>query len=271
MSPHVAWRSSIGLAHEYPQLRIGTSPAALAIPGFASGDVRLQTSAQISEGRECRLPAKINLTTTGFASSTQGMTDLSSSCYEQTTGTRTMPGPPRYLCADQPAHGIAYGGELLLRRSLSERVTGWLAYTLSRATESYTRPGSSATVLSPFDRTHLLSVIGAYDLGAQWRAGARFLFYSGTPYLQFSSIGQRFSPIDGYRFPPFVRLDVRLEKRWTIAPDRWLALVFEVMNATLSRETDRLDCGPPYAPPGTCIASSSAAVTIPSVGLEAGF
>jgi hypothetical protein len=271
ISSDASWLSSVGLAHQYPSLRIGNSPAALAVPGFASGDVHLQTNAQVAEGFELRLPAKIALTTTGFASSTHGMTDLPSTCYEQATGTRAMPGPPRYLCADRPANGLSYGLEVLLRRSLTERVTGWLSYTLSRATESYTQPGQAGTVLSPFDRTHVLSVIGAYDLGDRWRAGGRLYLYSGTPYLQFSTNGQRFAPVGGYRSPPFVRLDVRLEKRWMLARERWLSLVFEIMNATLSRETDRLDCGPPYAAPGACIASSSAPITIPSVGLEAQF
>jgi hypothetical protein len=128
--------------------------------------------------------------------------------------------------------------------------------------------GRAGTVLSPFDRTHVLSVIGAYDLGAHWRAGARLLVYSGTPYLQVSAGGQRFTPVEGYRFPAFVRLDLRLEKRWMLSRSQSISVVFEAMNATLSRETDRLDCGPPYAQPGTCTASSRAAVTIPSVGLE---
>jgi hypothetical protein len=271
ISSDASWISSVGLAHQYPNLRVGNSPAALAVPGFSSGEVHLQTSAQIAEGLELHLPAKIVLTTTGFASSTHGMTDLPSTCYEQSTGTRAMPGPPRYLCADHPTNGVSYGLEVLLRRPLTERLTGWLSYTLSRAVESYTQPGQAGTVLSPFDRTHVLSVIGAYDLGANWRAGARLYLYNGTPYLQFSTAGQRFAPVDGYRFPPFARVDLRLEKRWPLARQRWLSLVFEVMNATLSRETDRLDCGPPYTAPGTCTASSSAPITIPSIGLEAQF
>src|SRR5262249_8767594 len=156
-----------------------------------AGDVRLQTSAQFAEGAELRLPAKITLTATGFASSTHHMTDLPATCYEQETGTREMRGPPRYVCADQTTNGLSHGAEILLRRSLTERITGWLSYTLSRATETYTRPGTAGTVLSPFDRPDVLSVIAAYELGAGWRAGARFLLYSGTPDLQFSDNGQR--------------------------------------------------------------------------------
>ena len=185
----VAWLSSIALAHQYPQLRVGDSPAALAIPGFPRGDVRLQTSGQIAEGVEIDLPAKATLVATGFASATHDATDLPGTCYEQSTGSRAMPGPPVYLCADQRTNSVAYGVEGLLRRPLTERITGWLSYALSRTIERFTQAGSAGTILSPFDRTHVLSAIGAYDLGAGWRAGARFLFYSGTPDLQFSQSG----------------------------------------------------------------------------------
>ena len=55
----------------------------------------------------------------------------------------------------------------------------------------------------------------------------------------------------------FYRVDVRLEKRWQLTPKAWLSFVFEVMNVTLSKETvGTRTIGP---------------VTIPSVGLEAGF
>jgi hypothetical protein len=270
LAPGVAWLSSIGLAHQFPQLRVGVAPAAVSIPGFRAADVHLQTSAQVSEGIEMRLPAAITMRTTAFGSVTTGMTDLAVTCYERATGTRAMPGPPMYLCADDPVEGIAYGLELSLRRSLTQRLTAWLSYTLSRATERYLQPGDVHTILSPFDRTHVLSAIAAYEIAAGWRAGARLLAYSGTPDFEVSS-GQRFASAGGYRFPPFLRLDVRVEKRWVLGPDRSIALVFEVQNATASREADRLDCGPPYAPPGVCRASSSPAVTIPSVGLEGEF
>ena len=59
------------------------------------------------------------------------------------------------------------------------------------------------------------------------------------------------------RNPPFFRVDVRVEKRWTLAERRYISLVAEVMNATLSKE----QFGDEVIGP----------ITVPSLGIEAGF
>jgi len=61
------------------------------------------------------------------------------------------------------------------------------------------------------------------------------------------------------RDPAFYRIDLRLEKRWQLSLGKrtWISLVLEVMNATLHKETfGSTEIGP---------------VTIPSIGVEAGF
>ncbi|HEU4536659.1 MAG TPA: energy transducer TonB, partial [Polyangiaceae bacterium] len=59
------------------------------------------------------------------------------------------------------------------------------------------------------------------------------------------------------RQPSFYRLDLRLEKRWQVTNTRWWSLVVEVLNTTLNREVIEDE---PIGP-----------VTIPSIGVEAGF
>jgi outer membrane receptor protein involved in Fe transport len=272
LAPGIAWLSSVGLAHQVPELRVGTAPpTSVAVPAFAEGATYLQTSSQASTGLELRLPAGLRLTATAFGSVTRHMSDLPDSCNEHITGTRQNPGQITYLCADEPVDGRAYGMELLLRRALTQKITGWLSYTLSRSTDTYTQPGASHTVPSQFDRTHVVSVIAAYDFGANWRAGTRVMAYSGTPYLQFSH-DQRVAPYGDYRLPAFLRADVRLEKRWPLGEDRSVSLVFEVQNVTGAREENRLDCQPNATGTGTtCTVVSSPAVIIPSVGVEASF
>jgi hypothetical protein len=264
----IDWLSSLGLAHQLPLLRVGNAPAnALSVPGFAAGATHLQSSAQISEGLELHLPLEFLLRTTGFGSLTTGLIDLPNTCYDQVAGTRSMPGPTTYLCADTPTHGLAYGLELSLRRSVAHGLTGWLSYTLSRTTERY--PGAASAVPSPYDRTHVLSAIAAYDLGAGFRASARVVAYSGTPDLRLSG-GQRLA-VDGFRFPAFVRLDARFEKQWWLGPEQSLALVLEAQNATLSKEYDALDCNSPSAPPSACQLRAGPTIFIPSIGLEGAF
>jgi TonB family protein len=284
----LAWLSSFGLSHQYPTLRVGSLPAAVvSVPGFALGSARLQTVAQASQGAEIALPADFVLTATGFVSGWWGLTDLTATCYQimpptspaNTTG-EPRPEPPYQCPDDDPVKGRAFGVELLVRRPLSKRLSGWLAYTLSRSTRAAHFPTldggeAVATVPSEFDRTHVLSAILAYDLGSGWHAGGRFVFYTGAPYSLLAG-SVPVPPYNSRRMPGFFRLDLRLEKRWALGRDGWIAFVLEGQNVTLSKEVTGLglDCvGLMSAEAGTthCTQSKVGPITIPSVGVEAFF
>jgi hypothetical protein len=95
------------------------------------------------------------------------------------------------------------------------------------------------------------------DLGHRWRAGTRFSLYSGAPIydgLDDQPITARLSPS---RDPVFYRLDLRVEKKWLLGDHGFLALVIEMLNATLNTETiGGQEVGP---------------VSIPSIGVEGAF
>ncbi len=151
--------------------------------------------------------------------------------------------------------GHAYGLELLLKRSLTDKLGGFLSYTLSRSMRSYARRHYIAT----FDRTHVANAALAYDLGRNWRAGTRLVFYTGLP--------KPSTPDDdSTRLPAFFRLDLRLEKRWQLSEKLWLSFIAEWMNATLSKEAVSTTCTL-----DGCEAQTIGPVTIPSLGLEGGF
>lgn len=233
LGKRLAWIASLGVAHQLRALRVAdVSGAYISVPGFQTGDPGIQTSNQAASGFELRLPLGIVTTATAFASFTRGQTDLTQVC------------PSTAPCDDRAVDGAAYGLEVSIRRALTERLTGWITYTLSRSTENGT--------LGPFDRTHVLNVIAAYDFGAHWKAGARLLYYSGVPF-------------EGVRLADFVRVDARIEKRWVLPRDRWISFVIEGQNVTASRET-RVHCDGPK-----CAASLDPAVIIPSLGAEATF
>ena len=118
-----------------------------------------------------------------------------------------------------------YGLELLIRKPLTRRLYGWIAYILMR----------SQTLLAPladipggkfaadFDQRHNLAVIASVKLPRGWQVGGRFRLVSGMPYtpllgaLQFSGM---FTPISGMynsaRFPAFHQLDLRVDRRWVV-------------------------------------------------------
>ena len=277
LTDSVAWLSTFGLSHQYPALRIGSiPPQEVSVPGFPFGVSQVQTVAQASQGVEVALPADFTATLTGFLSDWSGLTDLTANCVQL-----SPPNGPYRCPADQPAHGQAYGLELLVRRPLSKRLTGWLSYTLSRATREahYLTPSGgvgTATIMGDYDRTHVLNVMGAYDLGRRWRLGARFVFYTGSPYSDNfpPDQGSPLPPLNDQRYPPFYRVDLRLEKRWSLGKERSIAFIAEVLNATLSKEGRAYDCQAieiGSANSQQCAVRYLGPITLPSAGVEASF
>jgi len=133
--------------------------------------------------------------------------------------------------------GYVIGAETLLKYKADERFFGWLAYTLSRSMRR-DQPGAD---IYPFqyDQTHILTVLGSYQLGRGWNVGARFRLVSGplqTPVLRppslpavFAADAAAYTPLQGEpfseRLPLVHQLDLRVEKNWRFAS--W-ALTFYV-------------------------------------------
>jgi hypothetical protein len=198
------------------------------------------------------------------------------------------------LSIDTRTRGRSYGLELLFRRDLTRKLGGFLSYTLSRS-DRFT-PGGR--IVAAFDRPHVLNAALGYDLGRRWRAGGRFVYYSGAPAdEQGLNEDEDFQgapfPVGGpitsvelvrdprpARLPAFYRLDMRVEKRWLVG-DRGssISFVFEVQNVTLNQEVIGLNCSSESTiePSGRqvirqrCDEESIGPVTIPSIGVEGTF
>jgi hypothetical protein len=287
----IAWLTTFGVAHQPPSLFV-------PIPGLTLGRLNggLQTALQTSQGAEVALPLGFTLTATAFLHDYLGLTDATATCLGN--GTSVPSGGSD--CLAERVNGRAYGVELLVRRDLTARFTGWISYTLSRSTREThglivpslspdlappggAGPAGSRLVAVPlpglqeipaeFDRTHVLNVVGALDLGRGWRAGARVFVYTGRPYSP-QSQGVPVPPFNSLRLPPFFRLDVRLEKRWRVLRSGYLSFVLEGMNVTLSKEAIDVQCRPDGSllsgKNDTCTPNYIGPVTIPSIGLEGG-
>jgi TonB family protein len=230
-----------GLAHQPPSFVV---PIPGLVPGRLSGG--LQTSLQTSAGIEWDVFESTTASATLFHSAFFNMNDA--------LGAREIGSGSGRDAIEQRSRGESEGLELFIRRRLTQHLGGYLSYTLSRSTraiDGYVFP-------SAFDRTHVASTALAYDLGAGWRAGARFVFYTGVPKAP-DNTGPILQPPAEHppRDPGFHRIDVRLEKRWSLGERSWISFVAEVLNTTLEKETfGDTKIGP---------------VTIPSIGLEAGF
>jgi hypothetical protein len=252
----LTWVSTFGIAHQEPSYVV-------PVPGLRvdpSGG--FQTAYQMSEGAEVKLPSDLTASLTGYYDGQRAMSDFVSEC-----GTSVA------FCAGVArVDGRSFGVELLLRRALTQRFSGWLSYTLSRTERFLGRD----TYLSLFDRTHVFSGVALYEFGGGVRAGVRATYYSGRPFLRapvgLSAAEQLESGLPPgttqTRLPDFFRLDLRAEKRWTLGDHSWLSLVLEVFNATLSKEAVDLRCD---ALGITCTPRYLGPITLPSLGIEGGY
>jgi hypothetical protein len=123
----------------------------------------------------------------------------------------------------------AYGLELLLDRSLGDRVSGMVGYTLLRAEATEREydlvfPGAKQ-VPSSFDQRHNLVALLVAELPRGFRVGARFRLASGNPEAPvigtqitqgdsefhyrpiYGALGSRYGPL-------FHQLDMRIDKTW---------------------------------------------------------
>ena len=142
---------------------------------------------------------------------------------------------PRY---ENNGIGRAYGLELLIRREITSKLYGWLAYTLSRS-QVLNNPGDQWRAFS-FDQPHILTVVAGYRPRPSWELSTRFRLVSGNPYAPvefatFDADSGDFVPTSGEvgdaRERAFIQLDARAQYTWTW--DAWqLSLYLDVQNVT---------------------------------------
>ena len=138
---------------------------------------------------------------------------------------------------DNAGVGRVFGLEVLIRKELSERLFGWIAYTLSRS-DRIDRPGEPRRLFD-FDQTHNLTAVASYRFSNSWQLGLRYRIISGNPdtpvlgsrYLaNFDAYLPIYGATNSLRLPTFHQLDVRLDRTWTF--DAWMLDAYvDVLNA----------------------------------------
>ncbi|MCP4499664.1 MAG: TonB family protein [Deltaproteobacteria bacterium] len=135
-------------------------------------------------------------------------------------------------------YGRTLGMELLLRHELSEYFFGWVAYTLSRS-EIDTSEGHDGLVLTSFDQTHILTVVGQVNLPYNFTLGGRFRVVSGNPStvpvgsvhdLDTTNYGQLPNNYRSSRLPAFHQLDIRVDRKW-VFDDFSFTTYLDLLNA----------------------------------------
>ena len=195
--------------------------------GFPEGGSELQRVLHASLGLEVGLPANVVVTATGFLSRSWGLTDLTASCLQleppsAPVGRGRRPINPFFCPSNAPVQGHAHGFELLVRRSLTERLGGLISYTLSRSVREahfllLDGGDAVATVPSEFDRARARCrpFLRSRPPLASWDQ-VRLLFRRRV--LEALAGNVPVPPYNTLRDPPFFRVNVGLEKRWLLGP-----------------------------------------------------
>jgi hypothetical protein len=248
-----------GLASQAPSTPIALPAVAL---GYLHGGI--QRAVQSSAGVEIDLPQDFTATAGAFHNAFYDLNDALGTAQTELVDIE------KSNALLTKSRGSAYGLELGLKRKLTQRISGFASYTLSRSL----RTAEGRKFVSAYDRTHVLTAAVSIDLGRAWRIGGRFVTYSGIP----MSAAERAYPgqlvgIPPERTPAFVRVDLRAEKRWKVGSRGWISLVLEALNATLSREATGYVCSTslPGGPTPGCRERVIGPVSVPSLGVEGGF
>ncbi|MFQ5676318.1 MAG: TonB-dependent receptor plug domain-containing protein, partial [bacterium] len=81
--------------------------------------------------------------------------------------------------------GTAYGADFRLEKRAvnpSDRLTGWLSYSLGESTREQIFAGVRVSYPYDFDRRHSLNVVMNYRLGRKWNFSVTWRFGSGFPF-----------------------------------------------------------------------------------------
>jgi len=158
----------------------------------------------------------------------------------------------------------SYGAELMLRRSYSERLSGWLAYTLSKA-HAFAADG---TALRPnYDVRHVMNLVLQWRVNPRWHLSVRGYVQSGRyPLGEEDSL----DPRERQRLPSFFRGDLQIARVWKRS---WgeLRFSFDWLNFTFQKEPSGWECNDP-AVGGKCkVETVGFPITVPMLGVRGSY
>jgi hypothetical protein len=192
-----------------------------AISGVGNPRIRPYHALHVSAGTELGLGAGLSLDLEGFYKH----------IIDRVVSTPSS-APPRFV---NDGKGRVLGLEVGARYRSDDGLAAHVAYTLSR---SERQDRDDDWRLFDKDQTHVLSLALGYELGAGWRAGARFRYVTGNPLTPvvgsfYDAGADVYYPIygdhNGARDPAFQQLDLRIEKAFAIGAGR-LSLYLDVQN-----------------------------------------
>jgi len=207
INDHFTVKGGLGLYYQEPSVDESNE-------GFGNPKLKPERALHSSLGAEWRPTKWFTLDTTGFYKQLDSLVS-------RTNATEVVDGKTQELRYDNNGKGRVYGLEVSARHDMNHHFTGWLAYTLSRSERR--ESGDTAYRLFQYDQTHILTLVGMYQLPRNWQVSSRFRLVSGNP--RTPVIGavhdldtDEYKPTMGRTYSDrnalFMQLDLRIDKKW---------------------------------------------------------
>jgi hypothetical protein len=121
----------------------------------------------------------------------------------------------------------AYGLEFLVRKN-EGKISGWVSYTLSKATRKIPGINNGKAYNSPYDKPHTINVILNYQLSQRSQFAASWVYSTGSPmtapvgsFEYGNTVNKIYADRNAYRMRDYHRLDISYTLAGKEKPGRW--------------------------------------------------
>lgn len=133
-------------------------------------------------------------------------------------------------------NGESYGVEFFAKKSIG-KMTGWVAYALSKTTRNFAEIEQGKTFYAKNDRRHDISFVFNYELSPKWSFSGIFTYKSGNAmtiplsrYFLQGNIINTYSPKNSYRIPAYHRADISAAYQLKKTETKESSLNFSIYN-----------------------------------------
>jgi outer membrane cobalamin receptor len=121
---------------------------------------------------------------------------------------------PRMEGEIRTGNAQAYGTEFLVRKN-EGKITGWVSYTLSKATRKIPEINDGKTYNSPYDKPHTINVVLNYQASRRSQFAVSWVYATGSPmtapvgsFEYGNTVNKIYADRNGYRMRDYHRLDL---------------------------------------------------------------
>ncbi len=151
--------------------------------------------------------------------------------------------------------GVAYGLDTLIRKSVTDKLSGWLSLSVSKASREHKVTGDSFSF--DYDQPFNASLVGSYKLAPRWELGAKLWVHSGKPYTPIIGATEdadeegyyipQYADVNSKRFPMYHRLDMRLDRIIKKKNGRNINAYLEILNVLDTKNVSEYDYNSDYS------------------------